>query len=444
MSMKTVKHITQAGFLLLSHLIIVNSALATSNYNNDPEYQNANQENKAQSYSSQLSEAELAQILAPIALYPDSLLTHIIIASTYPLELVQAQRWRERNQHLDPASAVEEAEKQGWDPSVTALVAFDSVLERLNEDLQWTQDLGDAFLEDEERVLASIQTLRQQAERANSLNNLTNLTVTKVNRQIIIEPVHKEIIYVPYYDTRIVYGNWHWRKHPPIFWAHSPHFSVHFPGRISGHFSWNAGVNINFNYFFSSFNWHRRHVVVTHHHRTNYYRTHSRIATSHGAKRWQHKPVHRRGVEYRSQKAKTRFYNNKQIRHYAKSQNQYKHEHFTVNRKAQRKAYSEHKAYRKTYDQASVDRHYRNKQSEKRVHVQKRDIVKSEQLRTRNTFQQRSKKERVQDKQSRQHGVHERKANKRVQNERKPSKSKSKVNKRAKTQATKREKKRER
>jgi hypothetical protein len=205
MSMKKIKYITNAGILLLSHLMIVNSALATNNYNDSAYYDDS----EAQSYSAQLSDAELAQILAPIALYPDSLLTHIIIASTCPLELVQAHRWRERNEHLDPASAVEQAENQGWDPSVTALVAFDGVLERLNEDLQWTQDLGDAFLEDEERVLDSIQTLRQQAERANSLDNLENLSVTKVNRQIIIEPVHKEIIYVPYYDTRVVYGNWH-------------------------------------------------------------------------------------------------------------------------------------------------------------------------------------------------------------------------------------------
>jgi hypothetical protein len=431
--MKTVKHLTNAGILLLSHLMIVNNALAINNYDDEPYYRDAD----TQYQNAALSEAELAQILAPIALYPDSLLTHIIIASTYPLELVQAQRWRERNSHLDAASAVELAEKQGWDPSVTALVAFDSVLERLNDDLQWTQALGEAFLEDEERVLDSIQALRLQAERANSLNKLENLRVTKVNRQIIIEPVRKEIIYVPYYDTRVVYGNWHWRKHPPIYWAHSPHVSVHFPGRVSGHISWNAGVNISFNYFFGAINWRNRHVVVTHYNNTRHYRTYNRIATSHGAKRWQHNPVHRRGVAYRSENVKTRFYNNKQIRHYAEPQKQYKRERFALNKNAERRDYSDYKKGNK----ASIDRHYKSKHNKGQAQLQQQRVSQRDTYRQRDTLQQKPSSERPQNKQVRQQRVKEKRAD---NGERKSHKQGEKRINRPVNHSVKREKKRER
>jgi hypothetical protein len=431
--MKTAKYFTKTGMLLLSHLMIVNHALAISNYNNEPYYENTS----AQYQNAQISDAELAQILAPIALYPDSLLTHIIIASTYPLELVQAQRWRERNKHLDPASAVEQAEKEGWDPSVTALVAFDSVLERLNDDLQWTQDLGDAFLEDEERVLDSIQTLRRQAERANSLQNLENLTVTKVNRQIIIEPVHQTIVYVPYYDTRVVYGNWRWRQHPPIYWSYRPHVSVHFPGRVSGHFAWNAGVNISFNYFFGSFNWHHGHVVVTHHHKTRYYRGHSRIASSHGAKRWQHKPIHRRGVAYRSEKVQTRFYNNKQLKHYAKPHKEYKRERFALNKKAEKRVYRADK----TDNRTAVNRHYKTSQNDSRSKAQKRMDGQVDNFSQRSNMQKTRNHDRLQDNRKRPQRVNSKDIDKSARNKVKPSEGRTKGpdNKRS----TKREKKRE-
>ncbi|QYJ91918.1 DUF3300 domain-containing protein [Shewanella halotolerans] len=255
----------------------------------------------------QFSDAELAQMLAPIALYPDSLLTHILIASTYPLEVVQANRWRNKNKSLEGAEAVNRAEKQDWDPSVTALVAFPDLLQRLSDDLEWTQKLGDAFLQDEERVLDSIQSLRQQAERANAFDDMENMKVTKVNRQIVIEPVQREVVYVPYYDTRVVYGHWHWYNYPPVYWAYPPHYARYYPGHISGHFYFNSGIHISFNYFFSAFSWRQRHIVVTHHHHTTRYRPYSRIVTSSGAQRWHHKPVHRHGVAYRSPKVKARY-----------------------------------------------------------------------------------------------------------------------------------------
>lgn len=260
----------------------------------------ASEEEYTSTNAIQFSEAELAQILAPIALYPDSLLTHVVIASTYPLEVVEAYRWLEENSDLEASEAVELAEKEGWDPSIAALVAFPNVLKRLNEDLQWTQNLGNAFIESEERVLDTIQTLRLQAEQANSLAEMKNMKVTKQNQQIVIEPIRKEVVYVPYYDTRVVYGNWRWNLYPPVFWDFRPHISLRFPHNISARFHWNAGINISFNYYFSAFKWHSRHLIVTNHHKTRKYRSFSRIASSHGVKRWQHKSNHRRDVAYRS------------------------------------------------------------------------------------------------------------------------------------------------
>lgn len=261
---------------------------------------------KAQAESGQeasFSEAELAQMLAPIALYPDSLLTHILIASTYPLEIVQAKRLQGKNTLLPIEQLMEKAADEDWDPSVTALLAFPTVLDKLSEDLAWTQDLGDAFLQDEERMLSSIQTLRHQADEANSLAEMDNMSVSRVDEQIIIEPAQKEIVYVPYYDPRVVYGHWAWYNYPPVYWAPHPHY-IRPP---YGHFYWHRGVHISFNYYFSAFHWHKRHVVVVHHRNSHHYRHHGPIVTSHGAQRWHHKPAHRRGVAYRSPAVKHRY-----------------------------------------------------------------------------------------------------------------------------------------
>lgn len=251
----------------------------------------------------EFSEAELAQLLAPIALYPDSLLTHILIASTYPLEIVQANRWRTENRHLNANQAMRKAEDKNWDPSVIALLAFPNVLEKLSDDLVWTQKLGDAFLQDETKLLSSIQSLRQQADRVDSLSEMENMSVTRVDNQIIIEPVQKEIIYVPYYDSRVVYGHWRWYSYPPVYWHPYPYY-VRRPHDL---FYWGSGIHITFNYYFSTFNWHKHHIVVVNHHNSHHYRHRVRIITSHGAQRWNHKPYHRHSVAYRSQHVKERY-----------------------------------------------------------------------------------------------------------------------------------------
>ncbi|WP_299569802.1 DUF3300 domain-containing protein [uncultured Shewanella sp.] len=269
----------------------------------------------AQYEQTQPSEAQLAQMLAPIALYPDSLLTHILIAATYPLEIVQARRWEQQHNSLSSEQKMQQAELESWDPSVTALVAFPTVLEKLNEDLNWTQELGEAFLLDEAMVLASIQILRQQADEADSFNDMDNMTVTRVKKQIIIEPAQPEVIYVPVYDPRVVYGHWRWHAYPPVYW-HYPAYAYYRPHRP---IYWGPSVYINFNYFFGAVHWSHHRVVVVNHRNTRYYRKPHKIAYSTGSQRWKHKPAHRRGVAYKAPKVSHRYdkkrYNKASIAH---------------------------------------------------------------------------------------------------------------------------------
>ncbi|XQW86112.1 DUF3300 domain-containing protein [Thalassotalea piscium] len=249
----------------------------------------------------QFSEAELAQMLAPIALYPDALLTHVLIASTYPLEVVEAERWLSKRESLTKKQIISQSEGLDWDASVIALLPFPSIVKKLNEDLTWMQNLGDAFLQDEEQLIATIQVLRQQAEASGNLDKMDNVQVVREKTTIIIEPAEPEVVYVPYYDTRVVYGRWHWERNPPVFW-NRPHYY----GYNRGPFYWNTGIHIGFNFFFGDIHWDNRHVIVDYS-RPRKYHSRIRVSTSSHAKRWHHEPVHRKGVAYRSTHLKQKY-----------------------------------------------------------------------------------------------------------------------------------------
>ena len=244
--------------------------------------------------------AEIDQMLAPIALYPDTVLSHILIAATYPLEVVQAERWVKANPGLQGEAAVNAVENRNWDPSVKALVAFPSVLERMVEDLEWTQQLGEAFMAQEGDVIEAVQGLRSRAYAAGNLETNEQVRVVREREIIYVEPAKPNIIYVPYYDTRVVYGTWWWSAYPPVYWYHPPGF--HF-----GHtYHWGTGYRIAPSYFyFSSFHWSRRQIVVVNNY---YYRDRPRsnfhsgrdVARYDGSRQWVHNPRHRRGVTYNS------------------------------------------------------------------------------------------------------------------------------------------------
>ncbi|MBA6329345.1 DUF3300 domain-containing protein [Colwellia sp. MB02u-6] len=242
------------------------------------------------------TDAELAQMLAPIALYPDPLLSHILIATTYPIEVVDAERWLNKNNLLSTQAIADAAEDKDWDPSVKALLPFPKILKKLSEDLHWMTGLGDAFLQDEAQVLASVQKLRQQADQAGNLENIRNVKVVRKSQTIIIESKQPDIIYVPYYDTRVVYGDWRWSRYPPIFWHHPVHYASH-----HGAYYWHNPVHLTVGLFFGAVHWSNRHVVVNHH-KSRYYKHHSnkKVSTSYQVKRWHHNPRHRKGVAYRT------------------------------------------------------------------------------------------------------------------------------------------------
>ncbi|HET8816431.1 MAG TPA: DUF3300 domain-containing protein [Pseudidiomarina sp.] len=239
--------------------------------------------------------ATIDELLAPVALYPDALLSHILIAATYPLEVVQAERWTQDYAHLDAEAALAAVEPQPWDPSVKALVATPGVLKRMSTDLAWTQALGEAFLAEEEAVLASIQSLRQQAYTAGNLASDEHINVQREEKTIVIETVRREVVYVPYYDSRYVYGDWWWQNRSPVYW-HYPSLHV----SIGSGIYWGVNYHVPSAYYFSSFYWPQRYVVVHHHHYhkpKKHYPERRQIVQD--GRRWQHEPEHRRGVKFK-------------------------------------------------------------------------------------------------------------------------------------------------
>src|SRR3974390_230204 len=169
-----------------------------------------------------LSDAQLDALLAPIALYPDALLSEILMASTYPLEVVEADRWVQSNKSLKGDALKEAVDKQSWDDSVKSLVATPSVLDMMNEKLSWTQQLGDAVLAQQPDVMDSIQRLRSKAQANNKLtsNEQQKVTTQQQNGKqvIVIEPTQPNVMYVPYYNPAVVYGTWPYPSYPPYYW----------------------------------------------------------------------------------------------------------------------------------------------------------------------------------------------------------------------------------
>jgi len=152
------------------------------------------------------SPEQIEQMVAPIALYPDALLAQVFMSATYPLEIVQAARWVKKNESLKGEALDAALRDQGWDPSVKTLVLFPTVLQRMNDNLDWTQDLGDAFLAQEQEVMDTVQRLRQEAQKTGALKDTPQQKVVVEKETIIVEPAEPQTVYVPTYDPSAVYG----------------------------------------------------------------------------------------------------------------------------------------------------------------------------------------------------------------------------------------------
>lgn len=176
----------------------------------------------AQAEKKPFSPEELDQMLAPIALYDDALLAQVLMAASYPLEIVEASRWLQANANLKGDAAVKAVADKGWDVSVKSLVAFPSILSQLNDHLDWTQKLGDAMIGQQEQVAASIQRLRGKASAAGTLKSGPQQTVTPQTQGgetvYSIQQANPEVVYVPSYDPNTAYGQWSNPSYPPTYY----------------------------------------------------------------------------------------------------------------------------------------------------------------------------------------------------------------------------------
>src|SRR5580692_7381586 len=168
------------------------------------------------------SPQQLDDLVAPVALYPDPLLGQVLAASTYPLEVVQAQQWLQQNRNLQGQQLMDAARQQNWDPSVQALVAFPDVLATLTRDVQWTTDLGNAFLAQQNDVMAAVQRMRLRAMRNGKLKSTPQQNVTTQTQDgqsaVVIEPADPQVVYVPVYNPAYVWGPPAWGFYPPLFY----------------------------------------------------------------------------------------------------------------------------------------------------------------------------------------------------------------------------------
>ena len=259
-----------------------------------------------------LAAEQLDSVVAPVALYPDQLLSQVLVASTYPLEIVECRRWFDQHSNLQGKDLKNAVAKESWDASVQALVAFPDVLKRLDENINWTTDLGNAFLAQQPDVMAAVQRLRQKAQQSGKLQSTSEqkVTTSKENNTTYIEiqPSNPQVIYVPQYDPVVVWGAPPaYYPYPPIVYPPVSTGAVVAAGAIAfgtglaigaiwgggGGWGWNCG-------------WGHNNVVVN----NNFIRNNNfnRVnVNSNNA--WQHNAAHRGGVPYADRNVANRYNN---------------------------------------------------------------------------------------------------------------------------------------
>ena len=292
-----------------------------------------------------LTQPQLEQLLAPVALYPDALLAQMLMAATYPLELVQAQRWLDRkgNASLQGEALAQALQAQPWDASVKSLVPFPDVLKMMNDQLEWTQQVGDAVLAQQADVLNAVQVLRNRAQQAGQLQSGPQQTITVVQNvpapaqatapsldggapsgavlttaaaapavapppQIItIEPTQPDQVYVPAYNPSVVYGSWPYPSYPPPYYPPPVGYGVG-SALLTG-MAFAGGVALVGSIWGGAgFGWGSGDINVNTNRTTNIDR--SRTAGDVG-NRWQHNSAHRQGVAYRGDEVRNRYQGNR-------------------------------------------------------------------------------------------------------------------------------------
>lgn len=247
-----------------------------------------------------LTPEQLESMVAPIALYSDSLLSQVLVASTYPLELIEAQQWLEQHPNLKGTALVDAAKAQNWDPSIQALVPFQEAIKRLTSDIRWTTDLGNAFLAQQADVMSAVQRMRVRAKDSGKLTDTPQQKVVVENQDgqsaIEIQPVDPQVVYVPVYNPGYFWGA------PGMY----PWPGLYYPGIGIG---WGWGLGINLGFYFGGCcgwggwgwgpGWFNHSIIVNNNffHRYNYAEFHGGGAFR-GNGVWAHDPAHRGGAPY--------------------------------------------------------------------------------------------------------------------------------------------------
>ncbi|WNV07793.1 DUF3300 domain-containing protein [Tardiphaga sp. 709] len=247
-----------------------------------------------------LKPEQLEALVAPIALYPDELLANVLAASTYPLEVVQADRWAKERKSLKGDALKEAVDKQAWDDSVKALVSTPDVLAMMSDKVDWTKSLGDALLAQQPDIMDAIQRLRAKAYDNKKLVTTKQQKVsvkTQESKQVVvIEQADPAAVYVPYYDPATVYGSWPYADYPPYYFGYPSYIGA---GVVAAGVAFGTAWAIGRwgNYWGGGVNWGNRNVYVNH-------------RTTNIGNGWQHNPAHRQGVRYNNANVQQRFSNN--------------------------------------------------------------------------------------------------------------------------------------
>jgi hypothetical protein len=249
---------------------------------------------------------EIDQLLAPIALYPDALLAQVLTSSTYPLEIVQAGRFVQQNKDLKGDKLLAAAKDKDWEPSVKAMLSFPDVLLMMNDQLEWTEKLGNAFLGQQKDVMASVQRLRKKAQQAGNLKTTKEqkVVVEPQTQYIVIESPSPQVVYVPTYNTTVVYGTWAYPAYPPP--------PVYPPSYVAGTALVAFGVGVAVGAAASGYGawgcgWGHNDVTVNYTQQNNFTKNNYNNAQKYQVnpnnknQSWQHNPEHRKGAQYPNQ-----------------------------------------------------------------------------------------------------------------------------------------------
>jgi hypothetical protein len=269
----------------------------------------ARQEQQPAEQSAKIPADQLDALVAPIALYPDPLLSQTLVASTYPLEIVQLQQWLQKNKGLDQKALVNSVSKQPWDPSIQAMAALPDVVKWLADDIQWTTDLGNAFLAQQSDVMDAVQRMRVKAQGKGTLvsneNQKVETRVIEDKTVVVVEQANPEVVYVPSYDPVAVYG-------PPVY----PYPSIYYPYAAGGVIAASAisfGVGVAMGAAWGGgwgwgAGWGNNDIDMNIN--NNFNRSANISGNRTGRNTWQHNPGHRGGAPYSDRATANRFGSN--------------------------------------------------------------------------------------------------------------------------------------